>query len=164
MDQPSSAPTTTQPDPGTAAVGAGTDPAAGTAPVGDTQSQAQTQPSADQPAADQPAADQPAADGTADGQALSQVVPVLPTPTGEPTESSERLEEYFGKVEASGRHASGRISLGWAKDAGKYAAGKHSSGNYAEGKHAAVTRAHGSMAPVTLRQILGVLNGPMSGH
>jgi hypothetical protein len=89
-------------------------------------------------------------------------VPDLPALAEEP---AERLEAYSGKAtESSAKHSSGTVSLGWAKDAGKYAAGKHSSGEYAEGKHAAVTRAHGSMAPVTLRQILQVLNRPTSGY
>jgi hypothetical protein len=120
------------------------------------------QPAADQPAADQPAADQPAADQPAGEEAPSQVVPELPALAEEP---AARLEAYSGKAtESSAKHSSGTVSLGWAKDAGKYAAGRHSSGEYAEGKHAAVTRAHGSMAPVTLRQILQVLNRPTSGY
>jgi hypothetical protein len=153
---------------GTGAAPAGSD-AAAAAPAGDIQ----TQPSTDQPTADQPTAeqstadasgaDESAADDSAADEALSQIVPMLPTPTGEPVDLPSRLEEYFGEAKSSGRHAGDKVSLGWAKEAGKYASGKHSSGYYAEGKHAAVTRAHGSMAPMTLRQILAVLNGPTSG-
>ncbi len=87
---------------------------------------------------------------------------LLPTPTGEPTEVP-RLEQYFGgSANPTAKHSNGKVSLGWAKN--KYQAGKHSSGKYTEGKHAAISRAHGSMAPMTLRQILTVLNSPMSEH
>ena len=92
----------------------------------------------------------------------AEVKPVLPTPTGEPI-LPNRLEQYVGKaLAANAKHSSGKPSLGYAN--GKYAKGKHSTGAYAEGKHAAFDRAHGSMAPVTLRQILGVLNTPMTGN
>ncbi|NEA34147.1 hypothetical protein [Streptomyces sp. SID13031] len=94
-------------------------------------------------------------------EVLGSVVPVLPTPTGAPIEEPVRLEQYFGKgFTDNGKHSSGKPALGWAKS--QYAKGKHSTGQYAEGKHAATNRAHGSMAPVTIRQILGVLNTPMS--
>jgi hypothetical protein len=103
-------------------------------------------------------ADLPAA-GDTTGVTLSEV---LPTPSGEPTEVP-RLEQYFGgPLAAHAKHSNGKVSLGWAK--AEYEAGKHSSGKYSEGKHAAIARAHGSMAPMTLRQILTVLNGPMSGR
>ena len=99
----------------------------------------------------------PAGDGTTG--LLSEL---LPTPTGEPTEVP-RLEQYFGgSLNPTAKHSNGKVSLGWAK--GKYQAGKHSNGKYIEGRHAAIARAHGSMAPVTLRQILTVLNGPMHEH
>ncbi|HEY0474778.1 MAG TPA: hypothetical protein VGD34_24070 [Kribbella sp.] len=162
---------------GTSVAPAGTD-TAGSAPAGSAAAAVpagdiQTQPSADlstadlstadQSTADASAADELAAEDSAAELALGQIVPVLPTPTGEPVDPPSRLKEYFGEAKSSGRHSGDKVSLGWAKEAGKYASGKHSSGNYAEGKHAAVTRAHGSMAPMTLRQILAVLNGPTSG-
>jgi hypothetical protein len=136
------------------------------------------QPTVDQPIVDKPIVDQPVAEvpggqvGDESGQGsdpvtevvkevVKDVLPVLPTPTGAPTEEPARLEQYFGKdFTGNGKHSSGKPALGWAKS--QYAKGKHSTGHYAEGKHAAVTRAHGSMAPVTIRQILGVLNTPMS--
>ena len=87
---------------------------------------------------------------------MLSVVPAVPVE--EPT----RLEQYIGKSAASGaKHSNGKPSVGYVR--AKYATGKHSSGLYAEGKHAAIARAHGSMKPVTLRQILGVLNTPMTG-
>ncbi|TCN38764.1 hypothetical protein EV644_108159 [Kribbella orskensis] len=90
---------------------------------------------------------------------LAPVVPVVPVvPVEEPT----RLEQYIGKSAASGaKHSNGKPWVGYVR--AKYATGKHSSGLYAEGRHAAIARAHGSMKPVTLRQILGVLNTPMTG-
>ncbi|MDX6284033.1 MAG: hypothetical protein QOH03_5104, partial [Kribbellaceae bacterium] len=92
---------------------------------------------------------------------VKSLIPVLPTPTGAPIEEPARLEQYFGKgFTGNGKHSSGKPALGWARS--QYAKGKHSTGHYAEGRHAAITRAHGSMAPVTIRQILGVLNTPMS--
>ncbi|MEV6410297.1 hypothetical protein [Kribbella sp. NPDC051718] len=103
--------------------------------------------------------------GDAEGDPISEVVesvlPVLPTPTGAPVEEPARMAQYFGKgFTGHGKHSSGKPALGYAKS--QYAKGKHSTGHYAEGRHAAITRAHGSMAPVTIRQILGVLNTPMS--
>ena len=89
------------------------------------------------------------------------VVPVLPTPTGDPVEQT-RLADYLAKSETQARHSNGRQSVGHAKSS--YAKGKHSTGKYAEGRHAAIARAHGSMAPMTLRQILTVLNGPMGSR
>jgi hypothetical protein len=90
---------------------------------------------------------------------LSSAVEVAPVVQAEvPT----RLEQYVGKAAASGaKHSNGKPSVGFVR--AKYATGKHSSGRYAEGKHAAIARTHGSMKPVTLRQILGVLNTPMNG-
>ncbi|TDU90987.1 hypothetical protein EV138_4588 [Kribbella voronezhensis] len=86
---------------------------------------------------------------------------LLPTPSGRPTELPKRLEQYFGgSLASSAKHSSGKVSLGYAK--GKYQPGKHSNGKYVEGRHAAIARAHGSMAPMTLRQILTVLNIPMT--
>ncbi|MFI5711774.1 hypothetical protein [Kribbella sp. NPDC051620] len=94
-------------------------------------------------------------------EVAEKLVPVvLPTPTGAPVEEPARLEQYLSKPTGHGKHSSGKPALGWAKS--QYAKGKHSTGHYAEGRHAAITRAHGSMAPVTIRQILGVLNTPMS--
>lgn len=94
-------------------------------------------------------------------EVVASVLPVLPTPTGEPIEAPVRLQQYFGKgFTGNGKHSSGKPALGWAKS--QYAKGKHSTGHYAEGRHAAITRAHGSMAPVTIKQILGVLNTPMT--
>ncbi|QNE18944.1 hypothetical protein F1D05_14780 [Kribbella qitaiheensis] len=94
------------------------------------------------------------------GPTLSEL---LPTPTGEPTELPTRLEQYFGgSQDTSAKHSSGKVALGYAK--GKYQVGKHSNGKYVEGRHAAIARAHGSMAGMTLRQILTVLNVPMNGR
>jgi hypothetical protein len=109
------------------------------------------------PTGDLPTGDVPTDDVT--GVTLSEV---LPTPSGEPTDVP-RLEQYFGgSLAAHAKHSNGKVALGYAKS--KYQAGKHSNGKYSEGKHAAIARAHGSMAPMTLRQILTVLNGPMSGR
>ena len=96
-------------------------------------------------------------------EAVDEVVPVLPTPTGEPAEPT-RLAEYLAKTvdESQAKHSSGKPAVGFAKS--QYAKGKHSTGQYAEGRHAAIARAHGSMAPMTLRQILTVLNGPMGSR
>jgi hypothetical protein len=102
-------------------------------------------------------ADQPGGDQT-DPAALSEV---LPTPSGQPTELPQRLEQYFGgSLASSAKHSSGKVSLGYAK--ANYQPGKHSNGKYVEGRHAAIARAHGSMASMTLRQILSVLNVPMT--
>jgi hypothetical protein len=91
----------------------------------------------------------------------SVIIPVLPTPTGAPIEAPARLQEYFGKgFTGNGKHSSGKPALGWAKS--HYAKGKHASAVPAEGKHAAIARAHGSIAPVTVKQILGLLNTPMT--
>ncbi|WP_051084929.1 hypothetical protein [Kribbella catacumbae] len=93
-------------------------------------------------------------------ETVAKVIPVLPTPTGAPAEEPARLRQYFGKgFSATGKHASDKPALGWAKS--QYAKGKHSNGKYPEGQHAAIARAHGSVAPVTIRQILSVLNTPM---
>jgi hypothetical protein len=100
-------------------------------------------------------------DGTPNGTKPVEeiVVPVLPTPTGEAVEPT-RLAEYLARsADSKAKHSNGKQSLGYAK--AQYAKGKHASGNPAEGRHAAIARAHGSMAPMTLRQILTVLNGPM---
>jgi hypothetical protein len=92
---------------------------------------------------------------------VENVLPaVLPTPTGTPIAEPERLQQYFGKGITVGKHSNGKPVLGWAKL--QYAKGKHASGKPAEGRHAAIARAHGSMAPVTIRQILGLLNTPMT--
>jgi hypothetical protein len=101
--------------------------------------------------------------GDQSGDPVSRVVEklVLAPPTGAAVEEPARLEQYFGKgFTGHGKHSSGKPALGWAKS--HYAKGKHSTGHYAEGRHAAIARAHGSMAPVTIKQILGVLNTPMS--
>ncbi len=111
----------------------------------------QTGGSADSKPVDQPAEDTKPADQPAD-----DTKPALPPETpAEPT----RLEQYVNKqLQANAKHSNGQYSLGWAKQ--QYAKGKHSNGQYVEGKHAAFERAHGSMNPVTLRQILWVLNHP----
>jgi hypothetical protein len=94
---------------------------------------------------------------TEEAKLADVVKPVLPTPAGSALELPDRLTEYFGTAfEDAAKHSNGKYTLGWAR--AQYAQGKHSSGQYAEGKHAAVNRAHGSMNPVTLRQILLVLN------
>lgn len=130
-------------------------------------------PVADPPVVEVPVAEVPAADlpsgrvGDESGdkgsdessdpvsEVLKTVVPVLPV------EEPVRLEQYIGKgFTGHGKHSSGKPALGYAK--AQYAKGKHSTGHYAEGRHAAIARAHGSMAPVTIKQILGVLNTPMS--
>jgi hypothetical protein len=122
----------------------------------------------DLPAGDPPA-EQPADQGNktdepaADEKPVVEVPPVLPVVPVVPVEEPTRLEQYIGKSAASGaKHSNGKPSVGYVR--AKYATGKHSSGLYAEGKHAAIARAHGSMKPVTLRQILGVLNTPMTGR
>jgi hypothetical protein len=117
---------------------------------------------ADQTAPSDQTGDEPAA-STPVEEAVDEIVPVLPTPTGEPAEPT-RLAEYLAKSvdEAQAKHSSGKPAVGYAKS--QYAKGKHSTGQYAEGKHAAIARAHGSMAPMTLRQILTVLNGPMGAR
>ena len=106
---------------------------------------------------EQQTTEQPAGD-TTEPVTLSEV---LPTPAGELTELPTRLEQYLGgSLATSAKHSSGKVALGYAK--AKYEAGKHSNGMYVEGKHAAIDRAHGSMAPMTLLQILSVLNSPMT--
>jgi len=78
-------------------------------------------------------------------------------------EPAPRLQQYIGKSsDSAAKHSNGKSSLGYVR--AMYPTGKHSSGRYAEGRHAAIARAHGSMKPVTLRQILGVLNTPMNGR
>ncbi|MEU4391265.1 hypothetical protein [Kribbella sp. NPDC023855] len=93
---------------------------------------------------------------------VASLLPSLPVASSTTVETPpRRLPQYVGKsVSSVGKHSNGKPELGWAK--ARYAKGKHSSGRYAEGQHAAIARAHGSMAPVTIRQILGVLNTPMS--
>jgi hypothetical protein len=122
----------------------------------------------DLPAGD-PLAEQPADQGNksdepaADEKPVVEVPLVLPVVPVVPVEEPTRLQQYIGKSAASGaKHSNGQPSVGYVR--AKYATGKHSSGLYAEGKHAAIARAHGSMKPVTLRQILGVLNTPMTGR
>ncbi|GAA3553460.1 hypothetical protein [Kribbella ginsengisoli] len=184
-----SAPVTSEPPitlpntgPGETSTGTDTeDP--GTPPAGDNGGDNQTPPGGqtgdskpDVPAGDQPVKDLPLPDlpivpvgdqsGEVKGDPISEVVEnVLPvalsTRTAAPAEEPARLPQYVGKgFTGHGKHSSGKPALGYAKS--EYAKGKHSTGHYAEGRHAAFTRAHGSMAPVTIRQILGVLNTPMS--
>ncbi|MEV8374577.1 hypothetical protein AB0P21_17690 [Kribbella sp. NPDC056861] len=126
----------------------------------------------DKPGTDQPApetgnqtGDQPGNQGDekpADPvkEIVDVVAPILPTPTGAPIAEPERLQQYFGKGLNIGKHSNGKPVLGWAKS--QYPKGKHASNKPAEGRHAAIARAHGSMAPVTIRQILGLLNTPMT--
>ncbi|ADB35030.1 hypothetical protein Kfla_6027 [Kribbella flavida DSM 17836] len=98
--------------------------------------------------------DDKAKDEKAKDQAKDEARPAPPTPA-EPT----RLERYVDKqLRAAAKHSNGKYSLGYAKQ--QYPKGKHSNGQYVEGRHAAFERAHGSMSPVTLRQILWVLNHP----
>ncbi|GAB2599381.1 hypothetical protein [Kribbella endophytica] len=113
----------------------------------------QTGGSTDSKPADQPADDSKPA---GDSKPADDTKPALPPETPvEPT----RLEQYVNKqLQANAKHSNGQYSLGWVKQ--QYAKGKHSNGQYVEGKHAAFERAHGSMNPVTLRQILWVLNHP----
>ncbi|TCM41898.1 hypothetical protein [Kribbella sp. VKM Ac-2568] len=116
-------------------------------------------PPAAQPADQGNKADEPASDE----KPAIEVPPVLSVVPVVPVEEPTRLEQYIGKSAASGaKHSNGKPSVGYVR--ATYATGKHSSGLYAEGKHAAIARAHGSMKPVTLRQILGVLNTPMTGR
>jgi hypothetical protein len=148
---PSTAPSAV---PGDGSGDLGTGDAGQTGQTGDSLPAGETQPGDTK---DSTPADLPAGDGTTG--LLSEL---LPTPTGEPTEVP-RLEQYFGdSLNPAAKHSNGKVSLGWAK--AQYEAGKHSNGKYTEGKHAAISRAHGSMAPMTLRQILTVLNGPMNEH
>ncbi|MGC4941114.1 hypothetical protein [Kribbella sp. DT2] len=109
-------------------------------------------------AGDSKPSDPPADDSkpAGDSKPADDTKPSLPSETPvEPT----RLEQYVNqRLQAAAKHSNGEYSLGWAKQ--QYAKGKHSNGQYAEGKHAAFERAHGSMNPVTLRQILWVLNHP----
>jgi hypothetical protein len=98
-------------------------------------------------------------DKPAEDQAAPEVVATAKAEPAEPT----RLERYVGKgAKSNAKHSNGKHALGYAK--AQYAKGKHSNGRYAEGRHAAIARAHGSMAPMTLRQILVVLNGPMGSR
>lgn len=143
---------------------------AGEAGAGETGSAEQTAPSGDASQPSDRASDQ-ASDQSNDDEpgagAVLPVIPVLPTPTGEPVELPSRVEAYFGKgAKSAAKHSNGKHSVSYAKayTKAKYAKGKHSSGKYAEGKHAAIARAHGSVAPVTLRQIITVLNTPMNGR
>ncbi|MFC5266467.1 hypothetical protein ACFPJ1_30500 [Kribbella qitaiheensis] len=117
------------------------------------------EPPAEQPTDQGNKSDEPAADE----KPAVEVPPVLSVVPVVPVEEPTRLEQYIGKSAASGaKHSNGKPSVGYVR--ANYATGKHSSGLYAEGKHAAIARAHGSMKPVTLRQILGVLNTPMTGR
>jgi hypothetical protein len=118
--------------------------------------------------ADQPAGDQTDGAGDQTGDSKPSDLPADDSKPADDTKPSlppetpvepTRLEQYVNKqLDAAAKHSNGEFSLGWAKQ--EYAKGKHSNGQYVEGKHAAFERAHGSMNPVTLRQILWVLNNP----
>lgn len=157
-------------DTGTVDTGTETETGDQTAPGGQTGDSKDDEPGGDQTGQPGDQSDQgnkdedkpadPIAEVTKVAEAVAKVVPVLPTPTGSPAEEPVRLRQYFGKgFSAAGKHSSDKPALGWAKS--QYAKGKHSNGRYPEGQHAAIARAHGSMAPVTIRQILSVLNTPM---
>ena len=138
----------------------------GTGTQADTQTGTAEQDTAETTPADQPAEKpvvQPVEKAVVEPVEKAVEKAVLPTPTDAPVELTSRVEEYLGKGhESDAKHASAQAAVGYVKE--QYAKGKHSSGQYAEGKHAAIDRAHGSVAPVTLRQILTVLNTPMSAQ
>ncbi|WBQ06465.1 hypothetical protein [Kribbella sp. CA-293567] len=131
-------------------------------------------PGDDKPGDDKPSGDQPSPEtGNQTGDQGDQkpadpvkdlvdsVLPLRPIQTSTPVKDPERLQQYVGRgFSGKGKHAGTKPALGWARS--QYAKGKHSSGHYAEGRHAAIARAHGSVAPVTIRQILGLLNNPMT--
>ncbi|MER7248299.1 hypothetical protein [Kribbella sp. NPDC000426] len=106
--------------------------------------------------------------------ALEKVLPVLPTPTGEPI-TIESAQQFFGDSQvagkpptaktaaakkATGKHSSGKTSTGSVRKA--YPKGKHSTGAYPEGKHAAIERTHGSTADADVLAILQVVNAPVN--
>ncbi|ONI71389.1 hypothetical protein BWI15_14465 [Kribbella sp. ALI-6-A] len=126
--------------------------------TGDAGDQTGEEPAGDsKPADDTKPADTTPADKPAGDSEPAESKPSLPT-TDAPVEP-KRLEQYVNqRLEAAAKHSNGKFALGYAKQ--QYPKGKHSNGQYVEGKHAAFERAHGSMSPVTLRQILWVLNHP----
>lgn len=107
--------------------------------------------------------------------ALEKVLPVLPTPTGEPI-TVESAQQFFGDSQvagkpptvkktasakkATGKHSSGKTTTGSVRKA--YPKGKHSTGAYPEGKHAAIERTHGSTADADVLAILQVVNAPVN--
>lgn len=86
---------------------------------------------------------------------VNQILPVLPTPTGDPV-TIESAKLFFGE---SAKHSSGKVTSGSVRKT--YPKGKHSSGHYPEGKHAAIARTHGSTTDATVLTILGVVNTPI---
>ncbi|WP_134120150.1 hypothetical protein [Kribbella kalugense] len=101
---------------------------------------------------------------------INQLLPVLPTPTGEPV-TVESAKLFFGESQAAkpptakkavkkaAKHSSGKVTSGSVKKA--YPKGKHSSGQYPEGKHAAIARTHGSTTDAAVLTILGIVNTPI---
>jgi hypothetical protein len=96
------------------------------------------------------------------GDLVSQLLPVLPTPTGEPV-TVESAQVFFGESQAAkpptAKHSTGKVTSGSVRKA--YPTGKHSSGQYPEGKHAAIARTHGSTTDAAVLTILGVVNTPI---